>query len=402
MLLVLLAASALLAQYRSKRPPAHALRALGVLEWPSSGKSVPRLVPLVILADGKYYDASIYLASPVPLAVQPGTVYEGQQSGVAKGLFTINVAQELTDGKIWYGAGNWAEGATGTYAAAPREEDRPILRRARPEDSGAPASANPAAPAPQAPTEQQVESEPGRPVLQRGKQPPAPAPAPPSPPAAKPAAPTPAAPAPAPSPAAPRWMAAISDAQPAENRNFVLGWSPSEKDALTRKMVELAQQEIAKYPIAPGGPRAVPGPLADVDIRFFDIYTDNAPEVVMSAHLPAGSYAAPATRSSRKGAGKATARSKGQQVQPDIYITLVARGDLDGNLRRIFVSITDPSRLDSTPRLELIDAVDADGRGVGQLLFHKIGPRDTGLEGNVVLYRVDPDQLTELFDSWAQ
>ena len=401
--MVLLAAAALFAQYRSKRPPAHVLRALGVLEWPATGKSVPRLVPLVILADGKYYDASIYLASPVPLAVEPGTVYEGQQVGVPKGLFTINVAQELTEKKIWYGAGAWAEGATGTYAAAPREEDRPILRRARPEDSGAPAPSGPATPAPRAPSEQQVESDPNRPVLQKGKPPAAP-PTPPSPPAAKP---TPAAaPAPATAPASPaapnKWMVAVSDAQPAENRSFVLSWSPSEKDALTRKAVALAQEEIAKYPVAPGGLRAVPGPLTDIDVHFFDLFTDNAPEIVMSARQPAGNYAAPSTRSSRKGAGKAMPRPKGPQAQPDIYITLVARGDLDGNLRRIFVSITDPSRLDSTPRLELIDAVDADGRGLGQLLFHKIGPLDTGLEGNVVLYRVDPDQLTELFDSGSQ
>ena len=399
---MLLAAATLFAQYRSKRPPPHALRALGVLEWPATGKSVPRLVPLVILAEGKYYDAGIYLASPVPLAVQPGTVYEGQQSGVPKGLFTINVAQEMTEKKIWSGAGNWAEGATGTYAAAPREEDRPILRRARPEDSGAPASSGPATPAPQAPTEKQVESDPNRPVLQKGK-PPVPPPAPPTPPATKPVASTPPPPAPAAaSPAAPKWMVAVSDAQPGEGHSFVLSWSPSEKEALTRKAVALAQEEIAKYPIAPGGTRAVPGPLTDIEAHFFDIYTDNSPEIVMSARLPAGSYTAPATRSPRKGAGKAATRSQGPQAQPDIYITLVARGDLDGNLRRIFVSITDPSRLDSTPRLQLIDAVDADGRGLGQLLFHKIGARDTGLEGNVVLYRVDPDQLTELFDSWVQ
>jgi len=339
----------------------------------------------------------------VPMAVQPGTVYEGQQSGVPKGLFTIGVAQELTEKKLWYGAGAWAEGATGTYAAEPREEDRPVLRRTKPGDSAAPAPSRQATPAPQAPTEQQVESDPSRPMLQRGKPPAQPA-TPLPPPAAKPAPASSAAPAPATAPPAapaPKWMVAVSDAQPSENRSFVLSWSPSEKDTLTKKMVALAQQEIAKYTLAPGGQRAVPGPLTGLEVRFFDIYSDNSPEIVLSAHLPAGSYAAPAARPSRKAAGKAATRSKGQ-AQPDIYITLVARGDLDGNLRRIFVTITDSSRLDSIPRLELIDAVDADGRGVGQLLFHKIGPRDTGLEGNVVLYRVDPDQLTELFDSWVQ
>jgi len=398
--LLLLATTALLAQYRSKRPAAHALRAVGVLEWPASG-GAPRLVPLIILADGQYYDASIYQASPVPMAVEPGTVYEGQQAGAAKGLFTISAAQELTEAKVWYGAGTWAEGETGTYATAPREQDRPILRRAKPAASAPAAGA--VQPAPQAATEQQMESDPNRPVLQRGK-PPAPAPAP-SPPPVRPAATPPSAPVsaavPPPPPAASQRMVAVSDAQPGENRSFVLSWSPSEKETLSKKAVALAQQEIARYTLAPGGQHAVPGPLTGLDVRFFDVFSDNAPEIVLSAHLPAGNYAVPAARP-RPGAGKRGAARAKEQAQPDVYITLVARSDLDGNLRRIFVSITDSGRLDAVPRLELLDAVDADGRGVGQLLFHKIGPHDTGLEGNVVLYRVDPDRLTELFDSWVQ
>ena len=394
---MLLATTALLAQYRSKRPAAHALRAVGVLEWPASG-GTPRLVPLIILADGQYYDASIYRASPVPMAVEPGTVYEGQEAGAAKGLFTISAAQELTETKVWYGAGTWAEGETGTHATAPREEDRPVLRRAKPAASAPAAGA--AQPAPQAATEQQMASDPNRPVLQRGK-PPAPAPAP-SPPPVRPAAAPPAAPVsaavPPPPPAASQRMVAVSDAQPGENRSFVLSWSPSEKETLRKKAVALGQQEIARYTLAPGGQHAVPGPLTDLDVRFFDVFSDNAPEIVLSAHLPAGTYGRPAARASRGSKAMTTT----PRSQPDVYITLVARSDLDGNLRRIFVSITDSGRLDAVPRLELLDAVDADGRGVGQLLFHKIGTHDTGLEGNVVLYRVDPDRLTELFDSWVQ
>jgi hypothetical protein len=395
LLLVLLAAATLLAQYRSKRRPAHLLRAVGVLEWPVSG-GTPRLVPLIILADGQYYDASIYRASPVPMAVEPGTVYEGQEAGVAKGLFTIRAAQELAQQKLWYGAGAWAEGETGTYARAPREEDRPILRRAQPEESGAPAPASQTTPAPQAPTERQLESDPNRPVLGHGK--PAARTAEPaaSAPAKQPVAPAPAAAAPP--PAAPRRMVAVSDAQPGESRSFVLNWSPSEKEALKKKAVALAETEIAKYTLAPGGQHAVAGPLTDLQVHFFDVFSDNAPEIVLSARLPAGTYAARAARASRRSKVKTGAA----QAQPDIYITLVARSDLDGNLRRIFVSLTDSGRLDAVPRLELIDAVDADGRGVGQLLFHQIGPKDTGLEGNVVLYRVDPYRLTELFDSWVQ
>ncbi len=82
-----------------------------------------------------------------------------------------------------------------------------------------------------------------------------------------------------------------------------------------------------------------------------------------------------------------------------MYVTLVARGDLDGNLRTLFSNITDARHLDVSPRLELLDAVDADGEGYGELLFHKVWGASTPLEGNVVLYRVGPDNLVELFDA---
>ena len=51
-------------------------------------------------------------------------------------------------------------------------------------------------------------------------------------------------------------------------------------------------------------------------------------------------------------------------------ITLVARTDTS-NLRELYLGITDKYHLDLTPRLELIDVVDADGDGRGELLFSR-------------------------------
>jgi len=42
-------------------------RALGLVELSASGKA--HLVPITILYDGEYYDASAYKAAPVPMAL---------------------------------------------------------------------------------------------------------------------------------------------------------------------------------------------------------------------------------------------------------------------------------------------------------------------------------------------
>jgi hypothetical protein len=52
-------------------------RAVGLLQLTSNGKAT--LIPIAILIDGKYYDASVYKADPVPMALDSGTVYEAQQ-----------------------------------------------------------------------------------------------------------------------------------------------------------------------------------------------------------------------------------------------------------------------------------------------------------------------------------
>ena len=74
-------------------------------------------------------------------------------------------------------------------------------------------------------------------------------------------------------------------------------------------------------------------------------------------------------------------------------ITLVAREDMYGDLHKAFASVTDTQHFDVLSRLELIDAVDADGDGRGELLFRQVS--DSG--SAFVLYRVIGDQLWPLF-----
>ena len=67
--------------------------------------------------------------------------------------------------------------------------------------------------------------------------------------------------------------------------------------------------------------------------------------------------------------------------------------DVNGNPRKLLSNITTSDRLDAMPRLEFIDAVDADGDGRAELLFRAI--HDGYAE--FVIYRVGPDKLAEIF-----
>ena len=197
---------------------AKAPRALGLLELAANGKA--RLIPITILIDGKYYDASAYKADPVPMALWSTTVYEAVHTGVSVGLFTVTGAVQRKDenGPIeWMAEGTWqtadsikakAAKKKPSVASVPRgmneDEGPPVLRRAgsekpkppeppaapatppqtqpapAPSPSPAPAATPPAAPAPAvatspanpSPREQAQDQPPedkDRPALKRGK-----------------------------------------------------------------------------------------------------------------------------------------------------------------------------------------------------------------------------------------
>ena len=83
-------------------------RAVGVIQLAANGKAM--LVPIAILIGGKFWDATAYKATPVPMALESGTVYEAERAGSSLGLFTVNSALHSNSVNVqspWIGTGAW-------------------------------------------------------------------------------------------------------------------------------------------------------------------------------------------------------------------------------------------------------------------------------------------------------
>ncbi len=191
------------------------------------------------------------------------------------------------------------------------------------------------------------------------------------------------------------FIPAISDAGGPDPRPYTYAVKPEEEAGYRSKMLDLAAAQLGEQASA-AAKKAAPAPkksssgrssgkaagkspqpaFDDVSLRIFDLSNSNEPVLVLSAK----------TRPAAAGASGSVEEPK--------EITLIARTNLEGELQKLFFSQTDSRHLDVTPRMELIDAVDADGDGRGELLF-----RRTFDEGSAyAIYRVTADRLWPLFE----
>ncbi len=102
-------------------------RALAVLQLSANGKA--SLVPIAILVNGKFWDATAYKANPVPMALEPGTVYEAYRAGSSQGLFTIGSALHSNSANApvpWIGTGNWVPAGTEVAKTTHEAESVPV------------------------------------------------------------------------------------------------------------------------------------------------------------------------------------------------------------------------------------------------------------------------------------
>lgn len=494
--------------FPGERKPVHKQdlgpRAVAVLQLGAKGRS--SLVPIAILINGKFWDASVYKADPVPMALDSGTVYEVERSGSSEGLFTVNGALHRTVVNApnpWLGTGSWVPNGTVVVKTTHKAEITPVgletndepphLTRSNGEaqnntqsapatkpasapeaTSKQPPSAQPSSSTPSAqpssspssnppqtgsagstqtssaqtgsnqpsgPKTSTVPSSPGgnkpgdtkstessatetktnqasvpasdsgaseenRPRLRRG-QPTETLPSDDdiegySKPGTAGSSPT--------SPTSPssssenkakadlpnvQLIPAISDAGGPEPHSYTFEWAKDEETQRQQQMTAVAKEQLRAYLKAQAKATITPEPargarrrtkpeepvLENVRMTAYDLWTSNQPVIVFSAeaHMPPSSSGAPSD----------------DQAGLQFSILLVDYPDIYNNLHTLYAGITDKYHLDVTPRLDLVDAVDADGDGFGELLFRETSDAGTGW----VIYRATADKLWKMFDS---
>jgi hypothetical protein len=430
-------------QYGQKGKVDKGPRAIGLVQIPEKGKA--RLTPVAIMMDGKFFDAASYKAAPVPMALDFGVVYEGFRSGVSQGIFTVTQPGQL--GSTWIAEGTWlpaglrAEAKTKKYSppviedtegppvlhrrveksdtdnsgknqdegkakdSEPKEAKKDEAKKDKDRDSDKATGGNDETKTSSAKASQPVSDEPiqdpNRPRLRRGApesvarrdvyakfEPLITTPASSPANSAKSAAKT--------DPIASAQVTvfpAISDAGGPDPRPYIYEVKPAEEALYRGKMLDLAATQFRsqavrtketaarKKSFSTKAGRKTPAKSTkpefdDVSLHFFDLSNSNEPVLVLSAKasLP---------------------DSSGKEVMGERKeITLIARTNLEGELKKLFFSRTDSHHLDQTPRMELIDAVDADGDGRGELLFRRVF--DIG--STYAIYRVAADRLWPLFE----
>ena len=394
------------AQYAKKRKADTGPRAVGLLKIDAKGRA--QLIPVAIRIDGKFYDAGAYKAAPVPMALQPETVYEGVKGGVSQGLFTTEGAARTPEG--WFADGKWrtnaqieankARSKAEAEKKAQKASDEPVNggppRLRRPGDAPPPSSSK-------APDAQKTPS----PSSTGSASPPAAATSSTSSASTSSARDSTPPQADADRPVLHRqersetsheqtkvtpedmkgefqWVPAISDAGGPEPRPYNYQMKPDEEAVFLKKMLALAGPEVTARAGASekgAGPKAktpeksvrpIPAPqFQNVQMRVFDLSSSNEPVLILTAN--------------------ATVPSRADVV---FMIALVAREDIYGDLHKVSAMLTDSQHLDALPRYEFLDAVDADGDGRAELLF-----RLTSDAGSAyAIYSVIGDRLWPLFE----
>lgn len=478
-----------IAQKKTAERAAQGPRAIAVVQWQTDaqGRAVPRLLPVAILDEGRFYDASVYRATPVPMALEQGTVYEAKWQGETLGYFRVDSAVRSPK-QSFVGLGEWEdapnkeefslrdrpqtaeivrgpvreqenietgddreelrrkkvteydeEGREIDPATAKKDPDAPTLKRGRKDPEPIdrrPTAAPPRSDAP-GPTpeeddpdrprykrspdgrvtvekkgeagkgggmprkpgalERGIEDDPDRPVLKRGK------------PAEREAKGTVNGLG---RPLSNRVVSTIAGDEETENKTFEVAavsdanesplnesykyqLQPDEQKALAEKLNRLMQAELRIW-LTARNLSAAPAKVQTTNAKgvrlkrlqyeplvstlsAYDLETDNSAELVVSAT-------------------QALAVPKGAPGK-NAYMVMVARVNLTGEPRKLFLSITADGRLDAQPRLKLIDAVDADGDGRAELLFRRWTAADAP---DFILYKVGMDGLKPLFTGGAR
>jgi hypothetical protein len=421
------------------------VRATGVYEWTGdmAKPAASRLIPVSLFIDGKLQDAAVYLASPVPMALLTGNVYQLQKSGVAVGDLDLAFARHLVapesatttydDG--WFGYGKFVppappktptlkpsttiakinglddqdsdrphfsshsatpgsdgtapasngtpavdpdrptmhrndtpSGPTGTTSdpaantgstssgSAPADDpDRPILRHRTPEQEKD-AKTQSQQSSVTAPTNS-LNDDPNRPLLHRGK-----------PTSSMTDTDIPKLSG-LPGDDTLHQIVAVSDADNRPPHDFSRPWEDeSEHQAILATMQTAARAQLTAYEAANGIAKALPPPASAPKSIGRTHHTaaptkPTPPEPLLDETLTGYtlSYGGAATfvyHAHTDGLGSAQR-----------FVTLVAQVNMNGEPEIALTNVTDAAHLDRTPRMRLVDVIDAEASNRASLLF---------------------------------
>jgi hypothetical protein len=148
--------------------PKQVTRAVGVYEWTGDmlKPDAARLIPVSIFINGRFQDAGVFLAHPIPLAVETGNVYAVQHAGDIVGNVDLDFARNIIDKRsvaddnpigAWYGYGRFIplaaappppkltqHSATPAVVVGSDDDSRPhfVQSRNQPDDSPANSKTN--------------------------------------------------------------------------------------------------------------------------------------------------------------------------------------------------------------------------------------------------------------------
>jgi hypothetical protein len=181
---------------------------------------------------------------------------------------------------------------------------------------------------------------------------------------------------------------AVSDARTHPEHPWTYSWSNPDDEAKMKSALEdmardalslnapppppppapkkTAAKKAAKP--APPPPPPAPAPLADETFRVFELAYGSGATLVLTAHTDG-------------------------PLAHQKFVTLVAQPDLYGNVLVLLKSVTDGAHLDETPRMRLVDAVDAMADNRGELLFELRGET----QRQFAIYRILRGQAQKLF-----
>ncbi len=181
-----------------------------------------------------------------------------------------------------------------------------------------------------------------------------------------------------------RQTVAVSDATDRPEHLWNYTWAnPDDEDKMKAAMEDIARTALGLNPPPAPKPKPQsaathksskaatpppPSPLLVEQFRVFELAYGSGATMVLSAHTT----------------------GTGEQEK---FVTLVAQPDLYGGVVVLVKNVTDAAHLDETPRMRLVDAVDAEADNRGELLFELRG----ATERQFALYRVLRGDATRIF-----